>query len=83
MIGEGWKLPHWCWNPILTRRIIRRCTNLIKRGSPTLKREAVTRCAIPYKRCDRRALLWVKVKRIALSCERDKVSVRTPLGILV
>lgn len=67
----------------MARRIIRRCTNSIKRGSPALKREAVRRSAVPYKRCDRRALLWVKVRRKALSCERDKFSVWAPLGILV
>ena len=57
MIGEGSRIPHWFWNPILVRRIIKRCTNYIKRVSLILKREVVRRSVVPYKRSGKVAIV--------------------------
>ena len=58
---EGARIPHWFWNPTLVRRIIRRCTNYIKRVSLILKREVV-RSVVPYKRSGKVALLCARVR---------------------
>ena len=62
MIGEGSRIPHSFWNPTLVRRIIRRCTNYIKRVSLILKREIVRRSVVPYKRSVYVALLCVRIR---------------------
>ena len=45
MIEEDYKIPHLFWNLTSARRI-RRCTNYVKSGNPTLKRELVRRCGV-------------------------------------
>ena len=41
MIEEDYRIPHLFWNLTSARRI-RKCTNYVKSGNPTLKRELVS-----------------------------------------
>lgn len=67
MLGEVYRCPYSFWNSTLDRRVIMRCIDFIKFGSPTLKSKEVRRYASPIKK----SMVWL-CSVCESSCEKVK-----------